>query len=72
MNEHPTINDAKALAMKYRKLGVMVLHFGGRNMQYGGASYGMTRRHCDAMGKLLDRIMELIDQGIIDVPQELR
>lgn len=65
----PTINDAKALAYKLRAPGVLVITIGGG--QYGAASYGHTRRTCDAMRRVTDRIADLIQAGQIEIPDEL-
>lgn len=62
----PAIEDAKALAYRLRKQGVMVLAVDASGGT-GGATYGMTRKDCSAMGKFLDRVMELIESG--DLPR---
>lgn len=66
----PTIKTAKQLAVDHRAVGALVLTFGDGT--HAGASYGMTRRHCDAMGKVLDQIADLIRDGVIQIPDVLR
>lgn len=51
-HDHPQIQDAKDLAYKYRKQGVIVFHVDKK--AFGFASYGMTRQQCDEMRKLGD------------------
>jgi hypothetical protein len=62
----PTIADAKALAVKYRRRGVIVLHFGGG--RFGTSSYGMTRVDCGAMKDVSDQIHEAIADGVLVLP----
>lgn len=66
----PTIDDAKAIAIDARALGVLILSFGGGN--FGTASYGMTRALCDAMRQVNERIYSLISDGTIEIPESLR
>jgi len=68
VTEHPTIADAKSLATKYRKRGVIVLFFGEH--EFGGASYGMTRAECDHMGGVLDQITAGIEDGTIELDRD--
>lgn len=63
----PTIADAKKLATAYRKRGVIVLSFEGG--QFAAASYGMTRRDCDAMREVVNQICDRIAAGEIEVPE---
>lgn len=65
----PTIGDAKEIALRLRRRGVAVIAFGGDN--WGAASYGMTRRDCDAMRRFLDRLFELAESGVLELPHEL-
>lgn len=69
MPKHPTIADAKALALKYPVRGVVVLSFGGG--QYGLASYGVTRRDCDDLRTVVDDLAELIASQTLIVPYDL-
>jgi hypothetical protein len=66
----PMISDAKELAMRLRRRGVAVIAIGGGN--WGAASYGMTRRDCDAMRRFVDRLFELVESGQLEIPEELR
>lgn len=62
---HPvTIADAKDIAYRLRKRGVLILTLSAEG--FSGASYGMTRRECDAMGELLDKIMAKLQAGELD------
>lgn len=61
----PTIEEAEDLAVRHRKSAVAILFFG--NGQFGFASYGMTRRRCRAMGRVMDQIHDLIANGTISV-----
>jgi hypothetical protein len=67
--QYPSIADAKALSVKYRRRGVIVLSFGGR--LYSATSYGMTRRDCSAMAAVSNRICDLIGNGTIQLPDGL-
>ena len=62
MNEL-TIQDAKDLSYKYRKRGVIIIHFS--QDQFGVASYGITRKDCDNMKKVSDQIFDRITNGEI-------
>lgn len=62
----PTIDEAKAVAVRHRRVGVIILSFTG--CDYAAASYGMTRHACDAMRSVVDQIGELIEQGLITLP----
>lgn len=63
---NPTIADAKALALKHRRRGVIVLAFGGED--FACASYGMTREACAAMKTVVDQIASEIECGRVEVP----
>jgi hypothetical protein len=65
----PAITTAKQIANDHRALGALVLTFG--DAQYASASYGMTRRHCDAMKSVSEQIHALIRDGVIVVPEAL-
>jgi len=62
---HPTINDAKNLATRYRKPAVIVVHL-SLDGSVGFASYGMTRKQCDVAGVIGEQIIERIMDGTID------
>ena len=66
----PTITDAKELATRYRKRGVIVFHVGAG--RFGFTSYGMTRKDCDALRSVVDKIADMIQDGTITVPNQLR
>lgn len=61
----PTIADAKALAVKYRKRAVIILGLGSAS--YAAASYGMTRDDCRRAGRLVDQVGERLGRGDIDL-----
>lgn len=61
----PTIQDAKDLAYKHRKRGVIILAF--TDTGYSSASYGMTRKDCDAMKKANELITSDIQAGVIPI-----
>jgi hypothetical protein len=65
----PTIGEAKKLAYDLRAKGVIILAF--ENGKVNGASYGHSRPLCDAMGKVLDQIVDLIGDGGIVVPDNV-
>lgn len=69
-HEPVAIEDAKVIAYKRRWAGVLVIAVGGGT--FCGASYGMTRKKCDAMGKLLDRLCELMADGTVEIPETLQ
>lgn len=61
-----TTADAKALALKTRRRGVIVLAFGADD--YALASYGMSRECCSAMKNIANQIGSEIECGRIEVP----
>lgn len=63
------INDAKAIAYKYRARGVVILGFHERD--YMAVSYGMTRRICSSLKFTIDDICELITNGDVRMPEGL-
>jgi hypothetical protein len=65
VSKQPTIADARALAMKYRKPGVAIFHVGREG--FGFASFGMTRRQCDALGVFADEVFDLVQDGTVDL-----
>ncbi|HUW32858.1 MAG TPA: hypothetical protein VM223_14725 [Planctomycetota bacterium] len=60
----PTIEDAKDLAGRYRKRGVIVLSFSDGGMHSCG--WGWQRTACDAMRKIGKQIIEMIGDGRIE------
>lgn len=62
----PSIADAKALATRHRKCGVLILTFGAG--RYSATSYGMTRADCDAMRAVNKAIADRIESGEIKLP----
>lgn len=65
MANEATIPDAKELAYRLRKAGVAIFTLSGG--RFGFASYGMTARQCKQLGKLCDRMMELVQSGEVDL-----
>jgi len=61
-----TINDAKALANKYNLDGVVIIGFDFEDETMPAVSYGRKRALCETMGRIMDRILELIDQEEIE------
>lgn len=58
--KNPEINrGAKALAQRLGAKGIIVLAF--NDDRFAGVSYGITRAECAPMGRLLDRIGEMIE-----------
>ena len=57
----PTITEAKALAYRHRKRGIIIVAISAETVST--ASYGMRRADCDEMGRLSDRIVELLTDG---------
>lgn len=60
----------KDLANTYRHSGILALSFA--DGKFAVSSYGMTRTKCDAIKLVNERIAELIEQGVIEIPEELR
>ena len=63
----PSIADAKALAHRFRRRGVIVLTFGDGD--YSAASYGMTRHDCDEMRRVVEQFARLVEVRAIRVPR---
>jgi hypothetical protein len=63
---HPTIADAKELATRHRRRGVIVLSFGAAD--FALASYGHTRADCAAMRGVVEQVAGLIEAGTLAVP----
>lgn len=64
---HPTIDDAKCLAKRYRKSGTLIMSIGGGT--YSIVSYGMTPKQCIALRRAADRIEEMIAAAEIDLSE---
>lgn len=56
---NPTIKDAKSLAIKYDKNGIIIFHM-RPDGQFGYTSYGTDRVLCQATRKLADVAFEAI------------
>jgi hypothetical protein len=65
----PQILDAKELALRYRKVGALILTFDSKGFCF--ASYGMTRPMCDMMGHVGDQILARISDGTISPEKEV-
>jgi hypothetical protein len=63
------IGDAKDIATRRRAVGVLIVAIGGGKI--GTTSYGMTRRHCDAMKRVNEQIAALVADGTIYIPPVL-
>lgn len=63
------INNLRDLAQTYRASGVLAIQFG--DGKFATTSYGMTREKCDALKRVNIRIAELIENGTIEIPEEL-
>ncbi len=61
----PSIADAKAIASKYGKDGVVILHFDIAKGDFGIASWGADRARCDAMKSIGNQIFDRIASGEI-------
>lgn len=59
----PTITDAKELATRLRQRRVLILTI--TESEAAISSYGMTRADCDAMRKVADQIMDMLEHGEI-------
>lgn len=60
--KHPTIEDAKRLAQKYEKDGIIIFHinFSERDEKggWGYASYGKNKSLCEAVKSLADQMAD--------------
>ena len=61
------INDAKQLARRENRTGVVVFHFDLENDDFGFASYGKNRAHCQKMREWAGRVMDATEAGDIDI-----
>lgn len=59
-NHSPTIAEAKAVAGKYKKEGIIIFYFGDDGIGY--ASYGKDRRACQAVKTIADRWLDQIER----------
>lgn len=57
-----TINEAKVLAKKHGKLGVVIFSF-EEDGRFAFVSYGKNRQTCRAMGVWADMIFDLVESG---------
>jgi len=62
--EWPTMEDAKELAGRYRKRGVIILSFSDDGMCSAG--WGWQRVACDAMRKIGEQVIKMIGDGRIE------
>ena len=63
MSRYPTIRDARDIAKRLESDDVIILaRVAGR---IGGASYGQTKAQCRVAGRLLDEIINSIQDGAI-------
>lgn len=60
------VGDAQALCRATRGRGTIVLVFFGNRLVHG-ASYGETKRECADLGKVLDRIADDVQTGVMEV-----
>lgn len=61
------ISQAKALAMRYGKDIVVVLHVGAGRLGY--ASYGRNRQLCELGGRLADVAYEAVERELVAMGQ---
>lgn len=64
----PTIDEAKELAYRHRKKGVVIIAFG--DGRFSTASFGMNRALCGAMKRFSEQVAEAIESGDITVDTE--
>jgi hypothetical protein len=55
---NPTIADAKAVAKKHGKDGIIIFHLDKSKGVFGYASYGRDRAQCQEMQDLADRMFD--------------
>ena len=61
-----TKKDAKEFAKKHRKDGVIVFYFDfNQRIEFGYASYGKDKNHCDSTKAIADEIFDKIMNGEI-------
>ena len=53
---NPTKIDAKEIAKKYNKSGVVIFHFRGN--EFGYASYGINEEHCEMMKRFAEVVYD--------------
>jgi len=58
----PTVADCKRLAAHYGVTSVMIVVADTRTENVAGASYGIDRAHCQAMGKHLDAAIDRLQE----------
>lgn len=58
---NPTIDEARTLCERIGAKGVIILAF--TKARFVSVSYGTTTAHCRSMGKLNDKIAEMIEAG---------
>ena len=58
----PSIPDAKRIALELRARGVIVLAYDGE--RFGGSSYGLTRKDCDFLRAVFDKIYESVMEPV--------
>lgn len=63
----PRITEAKAIAQRIGADGVIAFAFAFDSDQFGYASYGQDRARCDRMHRVAERIVKLIDAGVISL-----
>lgn len=63
------ITDAKEIAVRRRAKAVLVLAFGGG--RFAVTTFGMTRRQCDGAKRVNEQIARLIEDGTLEIPEEL-
>jgi len=65
---NPSIGEAKEVAYRLRRAGVILLTF-GEDRSFAAASYGMTRPWCSRLRTVLDQIADALARGEIEVPE---
>lgn len=62
MSKHPTKEDARNLAEKYGKDGIIIFHFNWS--QFGYVSYGKTKELCAAIKTVADKLYRVITKYV--------
>lgn len=66
MDIDPTVNDAKALAKKYGKDGIVIFHVSFANGTQGYASYGKSPALCATMARVADEMYNAAEKELKD------
>jgi hypothetical protein len=69
---HPTKDTAEEVAKRHGKDAVIVFHVDAQESQWGYASYGKDRAHCEAARGLADAMYEAGEKHLMrnDMPSK--